>query len=77
MGIGERIAAQRDEKGLSQAKLALLVGVGVGSISRYERNILQPRANALKRLADALGCTADFLIGNEDPPKRSAVGSRR
>jgi len=60
--LGERIRARRVEKGLTQQQLADRIGKGVGSVSRYERDEFEPRSAVLRRLAEALGCSVDFLI---------------
>ncbi len=52
----------RKQKNLSQANLGKLVGVHYSHIGRYERKISRPAADTLKRLADALGVSGDYLI---------------
>lgn len=39
-----------------------LVGVHYSPVGRYERGISRPSANTLKRMADALGVSGDYLI---------------
>jgi transcriptional regulator with XRE-family HTH domain len=61
-GFSERLRELRKHKNLSQTELGKLVGVHYTHIGRYERGISRPAADTLKRLADALGVSADYLI---------------
>lgn len=67
-GFSKRLKQLRKQKGLSQAELAGLVDVHYNHIGRYERATSRPSADALSRLADALGVSADYLFegSNED-----------
>jgi len=60
--LGERIRELRNKKGLSQTGLADKVGISYAQIGRYETKGSQPPAGTLKKIADALGSTPDFLI---------------
>jgi transcriptional regulator with XRE-family HTH domain len=61
-GFAERLLQLRKQKNLSQADLGKLVGVHYSHIGRYERMISRPAADTLKRMADALGVSGDYLI---------------
>ncbi|SHJ68127.1 Helix-turn-helix, partial [Desulfofundulus thermosubterraneus DSM 16057] len=50
--FGERLAFLRQQKGLSQAELARLLGVGQSTIAMYEKNKRLPDYQFLIRLAD-------------------------
>ncbi len=65
-GLGETIKALRQEKGLTQMKLAELVGVSKGMISIWENNINEPKASYLKTLATVLEVSADYLLDSGD-----------
>lgn len=65
-GIDSRIAKARREKGLTQSRLAQLVGVEPHTVSRWERGQQSPTAHADK-LADALGVSLDWLVRGENP----------
>jgi predicted transcriptional regulator len=54
--IADRVAARRQEKGLSQRELAELVGTTQSAIARLERGGRPPRIDTLLRIADALEC---------------------
>lgn len=61
-GFAGRLRELRKQSKLSQADLAKILGVHFINISRYERGISKPNSEALKRLAEALGVTTDYLI---------------
>ncbi len=54
--IAEKVAARRQQKGLSQRELAELVGTTQSAIARMERGGRPPRIDTLLRIADALEC---------------------
>lgn len=72
-GLGERIIRLRKEKGFSQTELANLVGVSYAQIGRYETKGAQPAAEVLKKIADALCTTSDFLINGGTDEKALAT----
>jgi len=59
--IGKRIAELRSEKGLSQAKLAELSGVGYYHIARIEKGYYSVGIDVLAKIAGALGVELDFV----------------
>jgi transcriptional regulator with XRE-family HTH domain len=63
--IGERLKRLRLERGLSQRELAA-PGVSYAYISRIEAGTRQPSVKALRRLAEKLGVTADYLETGSD-----------
>src|SRR5664279_4081318 len=73
--LGARIVELRKAKNWSQSELAAKVGVSYAQIGRYETKGSQPPAQVLKKIADALDSTVDYLInGNtEDKAKASLV----
>jgi transcriptional regulator with XRE-family HTH domain len=60
--FSQRIRELRRQRNLSQAELGKIVGLHVTHIGRYERGTSRPSADALKRLAETLGVTTDYLI---------------
>lgn len=58
----DRLKRARVKKGLSQNDLAKIIGIHVTNISRYERGENRPAAEVLKKLAEALDVTTDFLM---------------
>ncbi len=73
--LGSRIVELRKTKDWSQSQLASKVGVSYAQIGRYETKGSQPPAEVLKKIADALDSTVDYLIngGTEDKAKASLV----
>lgn len=65
--IGANLFRLRGEKSLYW--LARQIGVSTIAVSRIERGLHMPGAGLLARIAQALGTTADELLG--DPPKKS------
>ena len=53
----------REAKGLSQAKLAKEVSLHHSIIGRYERDEAKPTIDVVKRLANVLGTTVGYLLG--------------
>ncbi|GAB6044292.1 hypothetical protein JCM17961_49790 [Endothiovibrio diazotrophicus] len=66
MNFSERVARLRKDKGWTQQTLAEQVGVRVLQIRRYENGSSQPTLEVIKKLAVALGVTADELIFETD-----------
>jgi len=62
MEFKDRLKEARAKKGVSQSKLAKIIGVHVTNISRYERGENKPTSDVLTKLANALGTTTDFLM---------------
>lgn len=59
--IGKRIAELRAEKGISQAKLAEMSGVGYGHIARIELGRYSVGVDTLAKLADALDVSIELV----------------
>lgn len=74
--IGKRILYLRESLNLSQKELAKKAGITEASLSRYENNRRKPKADVITKIAEALGCTTDFLLGRSDN-KTSNINSYR
>ena len=72
--LGKRLRERRAQAGLSQADVSRRTGIIQRDISRLEHGIKPALwADTLLRLADALECTTDYLLGRTDdpaPPKK-------
>jgi transcriptional regulator with XRE-family HTH domain len=67
MQLGKRILSLRKQKNWSQSDLANAVGISYAQIGRYETKGAQPSADVLKKIAEALNTTTDFLMhGDKD-----------
>lgn len=56
----------RDQKHLSQEDLGLLIGKTPQQISRYETGGSEPGPAILTKIAKALDCSTDYLLGLAD-----------
>ncbi len=61
----------REIKGLSQTELAKRSGLQPSAVSHFETGRRTPSFDNLKRLADTLEVTTDFLMGREIDPTTS------
>lgn len=61
--IGRRIKEIREEKGLTQSKLAEIAHIARVSVGNYERGIRIPKADVMHSIAVALGVSVDDLLG--------------
>ena len=66
MDFGQRLAALRRERGLTQPALADRVSIHVSQLRRYEAGTSQPTLDVLRRLATELAISADVLIFDPD-----------
>jgi transcriptional regulator with XRE-family HTH domain len=61
--LGQRLARIRKERGFTQVELAQKVGTIQAVISDYERGRVRPHAAIIGQVSQALGVTADELLG--------------
>ena len=66
MTFGKKIALLRKDLGLSQTELAKNLNTSVSVISRYERDEMIPSVDTAKKLAELLGSTVGYLLGETD-----------
>ncbi len=62
MSLGERIRSSREARGLTQAKLAELLGLSVKTVARWETDRHAPRCVELGALSTSLGVSLNFLV---------------
>lgn len=72
----ERVRKLRKERGLSQAELANILGVGKTTISNYETEYSAPDIKMLERIADLFGVTVDYIMGRSETLTREAMGAK-
>lgn len=60
--IGEKIAALRKDKNMTQEQLAEKVGITVQHLGTIERGKANTTLNRLDKIADVLGCSSNDLI---------------
>ena len=80
--LSENTVALRKKQGMSQQFLADAVFVTRQTISKWEKNLSVPDADALVRLADALDTTVQALLGQPEdsatpPPSDIAAALSR
>ena len=67
MTLGNKIAALRKERGLTQESLAQKLDVTNQSVSKWESDQCCPDILLLPKIADIFGVTIDALFGREAP----------
>lgn len=71
----EQLRAAREFRELSQGELAKRAGLQASAISHFETGTRKPSFDNLKRLADALRVTTDYLLGRTDDREASAISA--
>ena len=61
--FGKKLREAREAIGLSQKDLATKIGSVHTVIGRYERDEMKPSIDVVKRLAEELGTTVGYLLG--------------
>ena len=69
--LGQRLRAAREQRALSQAGLADMVGIRPHSMWRYESAHVMPSADRLMKLARALSVRVEWLMGGGGPMAQS------
>ncbi len=72
----ERLRKARGHRRLSQSQLAGRAGLQASAVSHFETGARKPSFENLKKLADALDVTIDYLIGRTDELKGVAAADR-
>jgi len=70
----ERLRAARELREWSQSDLAARAGMPPSSIAHFETGTRKPSFDTLKRLANALEVTTDYLLGRVDEPGLAEAG---
>ncbi len=60
--FGKRLTTAREAKNLTKQKLGEVVGVHHSQIGRYEKGEASPAAEVLKKMANALDVSTDYLM---------------
>ncbi len=72
----QRLRAARDLRDLNQSELARRASLQASAVSHFETGARKPSFDNLKRLADALDVTTDYLLGRVDDPAGLAGADR-
>lgn len=76
MTIGEKIRSLRKQKNWTQQQLADFAGVAKTTVLDWEKNRYSPEGKNLINLAESLGTTVSYLIGETSEPFRVAQPKR-
>lgn len=71
MSLGERIKEQRKCSGLSQEKVAGLVGVSRQAVTKWETGQSAPSTENLFKLAEIFGTTVDMLLTSDEEEEKA------
>lgn len=66
MAFNDRLKMAREDKELSQIDLATQIGVAKNTYSQYESGDRKPNYEILKKLADVLEVSIDYLLEKSD-----------
>lgn len=73
MQLGNRIAARRIARGMTQAELGETMHVTRQTVSRWENNSVLPDIVKVSQLAELLGVSCDYLLNENASPDDSTV----
>ncbi len=77
VGLSEAVrlhlAARRESRGLTQAELGAKARIAPGAISHFETGQRLPSLESVVRLADALECSIDSLLGRRTSSSAEVV----
>ena len=71
--FGKRIRKLRLEQNLKQKDLAAKLGISTSSVGMCERELRQPDAEILKKIADFFNVSIDYILGNSDKRDHSEL----
>lgn len=64
--FGKRLKLRRTECGISQVELAKSLGMHQSIVGKYEREIVTPPIEVIKKIAGLLDTTLAYLMGIDD-----------
>lgn len=67
--MGQRIAALRKERNMSQSETAKRLNISTSTLSMYETGNREPNNEILSKIADFFSVSTDYLLGREVPDK--------
>lgn len=57
----------REKSGITQQRVATILGVGQSAVCQWETGKTKPRASLLPKIAEIYGCTIDELLRQDEP----------
>ena len=67
--VAQRLKSLRESVGLSQAKLAALMGATQASVNRYENGQSSPPLKILRWYADFIDVSLDYIFARTEQPE--------
>lgn len=64
--FGERLRNARNSKDITLDKMAEDLQTTKATLSRYENNLREPKADFVKKIAEYLNVNLDYLLGSSD-----------
>ena len=74
MNTGELIVKARTAAGLNQKEVAQAMGISPQALAQYEKSRRRPKLATLRRIAEAIGCSLQELIGDDMKISREDQG---
>ena len=71
--FGKRLRHIRKERKMTQEDFAKLLGTSKQILSRYERDDRSPRIEVVRKYAEALKVSADYLLGDDEAEAVSSM----
>lgn len=68
--FSERLTNLRESKNFTKTKMANKVSVGLSTYANWEYGYNEPDINMLRKLANILDTSVDYLTGRTDNPER-------
>ena len=72
--MGKRLKGLRESMGLSQMKMAEILGLKQPSINRYEQGTATPTVENLRKYADYFDVSMDYIFARTDNPEGKLYG---
>lgn len=72
--VADRIKILREQKGLSQAALAKILGITRSSVNAWEMGISVPSTQYVVELAGLFEVSTDYILGVDDSSSVSVAG---
>ncbi|SEQ25822.1 helix-turn-helix domain-containing protein [Thalassovita taeanensis] len=63
--FGDRVAAARDQSGMSQKQLSKRLGIKLKTLEEWEQDLSEPRANKLSMMAGLLNVSIMWLLNGQ------------
>lgn len=73
MTTGELLIKLRKKKGITQDKLADMLGITRQAVSKWELNETLPDMENAVKIADIFGISLDFLFSTDKPVKKESI----